>query len=43
MIHSLRTVSIGPDSKLVKIYRGNDWKTEDVIADLKKLATDEHG
>ena len=37
MIHSLRTVLIGPDSKLVKIYRGNDWKTEHVIADLKNV------
>ena len=35
MIHSLRTVLIGPDSKLVKVYRGNDWKTEQVIAELK--------
>lgn len=39
MIHTLRTALIGPDSKLVKIYRGNDWKPEEVIADLKKTAT----
>lgn len=37
MIHSLRTALIGPDSKVMKIYRGNDWKPEEV---LKDLATD---
>lgn len=34
LIHSLRTAVIGPDSKIVKIYRGNDWKPEDLIKDL---------
>jgi protein SCO1/2 len=43
IIHTLRTALIGPDGKLVKIYRGNDWKLEEVLADVKKLATDEHG
>lgn len=38
MIHTLRTALIGPDSKLVKIYRGNDWKPEEVLADLKDAA-----
>ncbi len=37
MIHTLRTVLIDPDSKLVKIYRGNEWKPDEVIADLKDL------
>ena len=41
MIHTLSTALIGPDSKLVKIYRGNEWTPEQVFADLK-LATDEH-
>lgn len=36
MIHTLRTVLIGPDSKVVKIYRGNDWKPEEVLSELKK-------
>lgn len=35
MIHTLRTALIGPDSKIVKIYRGNDWKPEEVLVDLK--------
>lgn len=35
--HSLVTAIIGPDSKLLKIYTGNDWKTADVLADLEAL------
>jgi protein SCO1 len=37
IVHSLRTALIGPDGKLVKIYRGNEWKPEDVLADLRLL------
>ena len=39
VIHSLRTAVIGPDGKLVKLYRGNDWKPDQVVEDLKTLAT----
>jgi len=35
--HNLRTVIIGADGKLVKVYTGNDWSPEQVLADLKKL------
>lgn len=35
IIHSLRTAIISPDGKLYKLYRDNQWKPEDVIADLK--------
>jgi protein SCO1/2 len=38
IIHTLRTALIGPDGKLIKIYRGNDWKLEEVLADLKDAA-----
>ena len=41
IVHTLATALIGPDSKLVKIYRGNEWTPEQVLADLKS-ATDEH-
>ena len=41
MIHSLSTALIGPDSKVVKFYRGNEWTPEGVLTDLKS-ATDEH-
>ena len=39
VIHSLRTAVIGPDGKLFKLYRGNEWKPEEVVADLKTLAS----
>ena len=35
VIHSLRTVVIGPDSKIIKVYRGNDWKPDEVLKDLQ--------
>jgi len=35
VIHSLRTAVIGPDSKIVKVYRGNDWKPDEVVKDLQ--------
>jgi len=37
IIHGLRTAIIAPDGKVVKVYRGNDWKPEDVLKDLEKL------
>jgi protein SCO1/2 len=38
LIHSLRTAVVTPDGKLYKIYRGNEWKPEDVLQDLKDAA-----
>ena len=38
IIHSLRTAVIGPDGKLYKYYRRNEWKPEEIINDLKELA-----
>jgi len=35
--HNLRTAVIGADGKLVKVYTGNDWSPDQVLADLKKL------
>jgi protein SCO1/2 len=37
IVHSLRTALVGPDGRLVKIYRGNEWKPDDVLRDLKLL------
>jgi protein SCO1/2 len=37
VVHSLRTAVIGPDSKIVKVYRGNDWKPDEVLSDLKAV------
>ena len=39
VIHSLRTAVIDPDGKLVKLYRGNDWKPDAIASDLRSLAT----
>src|SRR6267142_1797289 len=39
VIHSLRTAVIGPDSKIVKVYRGNDWKPDEILKDLQAAAT----
>jgi protein SCO1/2 len=38
VIHSLRTAVISPEGKLVKLYRGNEWKPEDVLGDLNSLS-----
>ena len=36
IIHALRTAIVNPDGKVAKIYTGNEWKTDDVVAELKK-------
>lgn len=37
IIHSLRTAIVGPDGRVVKVYRGNEWKPAEVVADLEKF------
>jgi protein SCO1 len=37
IIHGLRTAIIGGDGKLVKLYRGNEWKPKEILDDLKSL------
>ncbi len=37
VVHSLRTAVIGPDSKILKVYRSNDWKPDEVLKDLQPL------
>jgi protein SCO1/2 len=37
VIHSLRTAVVAPDGKLFKLYRGNEWKPDEVLADLKSI------
>jgi protein SCO1/2 len=36
IIHALRTVIIKPDGKVKKIYGGNDWKPEEIVAEMQK-------
>ena len=38
IVHSLSTVLIGKDGKVLKVYSGNGWKPEDVAADFAAAA-----
>jgi protein SCO1 len=38
IVHGLRTVLIGKDGKVAKVYSGNDWKPGDVAADFTAAA-----
>lgn len=38
VIHSLRTAVIGPDGKVVKVYRGNEWTPDEMLKELQRLA-----
>ena len=40
--HSLRTALITPDGRLHKVYRGNEWKPEEVLRELRSI-TAAHG
>src|SRR4030095_2015954 len=35
VMHTLSTAVIGPDSKVVKYYRGNEWKPEEVVKEMQ--------
>jgi protein SCO1 len=37
VIHSMRTAIVGPDGKVIKLYRGNEWKPDEVLSELKIL------
>ena len=37
VIHSMRTAVIGPDGKVVKLYRGNEWKPDEIVGDLTSI------
>ena len=36
--HNLRTAIVSPEGKLVKVYTGNEWTPDDILADLKPVA-----
>ncbi len=36
--HNLRTAVIDPQGKLFRLYRGNDWKPAELVADLRSAA-----
>jgi protein SCO1 len=37
--HNLRTAVVGPDGKLRRLFRGNGWSPEELIAELRKAAS----
>lgn len=37
IVHSLRTAIIGPDGKVYKVYRGNEWKPDEILRELKSV------
>lgn len=37
IMHGLKTVIVGPDGKVVKIYSDNTWKPEEVVNELKGI------
>ena len=39
VIHSLRTAVIGSDGKILKVYRGNEWKPEEMLKELQAAST----
>lgn len=40
--HTLRTAVLDTEGRLVNIYTGNSWNTEDILADLKTITSSQH-
>ena len=38
IIHSLRTAVVTPEGRLLKVYRGNEWKPDEVLGDLRDMS-----
>ncbi len=38
VVHGLRTAIVGADGRLVKLYRGNDWKPDEILRELRTVA-----
>jgi protein SCO1 len=39
VIHSMRTAIVGADGKVLKLYRGNEWKPEEILTELRNLTS----
>lgn len=37
IVHGLRTVIVGPDGKVVKVYSGNEWKPDEVVKEMQRV------
>jgi len=38
MIHALRTAIIDSNGRFVKMYRGNQWKPDEILKEVQTLA-----
>ncbi|HKR11936.1 MAG TPA: SCO family protein [Pyrinomonadaceae bacterium] len=38
IIHGLRTVIVNAEGKVAKIYKGNEWKTDEVVEEIKEVS-----
>jgi len=36
--HNLRTAVVGPEGRLVRLYRGNEWTADELLDDLRTAA-----
>lgn len=41
VVHSLRTAAVGADGRFVKLYRGNEWKPDEILRELRNLKVPE--
>lgn len=37
IVHGLRTVIVSPEGKVVKVYRDNTWKPEEVVGEIQRV------
>jgi protein SCO1/2 len=37
IVHGLRTAIVGADGKLLKLYRGNEWKPGEIISEVRNV------
>ncbi len=37
VVHSLRTAVVTPDGRIFKVYRGNAWKPDEILNDLRNM------
>jgi protein SCO1/2 len=37
IVHGLRTAIVDADGRLVKLYRGNEWKPNDLLSEVRNI------
>jgi len=42
IVHALVTALIGPDSRVIQLYRGNEWQPAQVVSDLRAAVPNNH-